>query len=153
MQPLPLSQHAQALVTRLAAAERFHPTHAPAYHVAGLGSGFYFAYEQLRNVAEYREHHLIMRSAIERYLARYVLLDNFEPAAGDMVTELTQSGYLKNDSVTMAVVEQIDNALGHYANIYQQLRRERISSSTAVTWIHQIASVHIESLISPDPKG
>ncbi len=153
MQPLPLSQHAQRLASQLATAERFQPASGPAYHVAGLGGGFYFAYEQLRNVAQYREHHLLLRSAIERYLARYARLDKFEPVAGDMVTELTQSGYLKNDSVPLSVVEQIDELLEGYSTIYIGLRGQKINSDTASRWLDQIASIHIETLISPDPKG
>jgi hypothetical protein len=153
MQPLPLSQHAARLVSQLSQAEKLTPTGGPAYHVAGLGSGFYFAYEQLRNVAEYREHHLLLRSAIERYLARYVRLDKYEPMAGDMVTELTQSGYLKNDSVPASVVDDIDELLGNYAKVYAGLRSAKVDSGTAAQWLDQHASVHIESLIAPDPKG
>jgi hypothetical protein len=52
MQPLPLSQHAKRLVSRLEDSTRNLKPKGHAYHVAGLGSGFYFAYEQLRNVAE-----------------------------------------------------------------------------------------------------
>jgi hypothetical protein len=153
MPTLPLSPHARRLASQLEAAEKHQAPHGPAYHVAGLGSGFYFAYEQLRNVAEYREHHLLLRSAIERYLSRYSRLDKFEPAAAELVTELTQSGYLKNDSVPVHIVEQIDHLLESFVGIYHELRGKRIDSGTAYHWLFQIASVRIENLISPDPKG
>jgi hypothetical protein len=153
MQPLPLTQHAQRLAAQLAVAEHVQPTVGPAYHVASLGSGFYFAYEQLRNAAQYREHHLLLRSAIERYLHRYVRLEKFEPAGADLVTELTQSGYLKNDAVSVPVVEQIDKVLEEYSDIYHGLRAASTDGGTSTYWLYQIASVHIETLISPDPKG
>src|ERR1700748_2931776 len=105
MQTLPLSPHARRLVGQLEAADHLPKPAGHSYHVASLGSGFYFAYEQLRNVAEYREHHLLLRSAIQRYLTRHMRLENFEPVGADMVTELTQSGYLKNDTIPLKVVE------------------------------------------------
>src|SRR5687767_9703974 len=107
MQSLQLSPEARRLVTALHAAERQSSTGGQVFHVASLGAGFYFAYEQLRNAAEYRERHLLLRSAIERYLARDVSLRHYEPEAADLVTELTQSGYLKNDTVPLATIEQI----------------------------------------------
>jgi hypothetical protein len=153
MPPLPLSPHAQRLESQLSAADQWTPSGGPSYHVASLGSGFYFAYEQLRNVAEYREHHLLLRGAIERYLVRYVRYDHLEPVAGDMVTELTQAGYLKNDSVGLHVVDQIDQLLESQAQIYTKLKLHRVDGNQAAGWLDQITSVQIESLISPDPKG
>jgi hypothetical protein len=153
MPPLPLTPHAKRLVSQLTSAEQWTPSSGPTYHVASLGSGFYFAYEQLRNVAEYREHHLLLRGAIERYLVRYVRYDHLEAVAGDMVTELTQSGYLKNDSVPLHIVDQIDHLLERQAALYRKLRDHKVDGTQAATWLDQISSVQIESLISPDPKG
>ena len=153
MQPLPLSQHAKRLVSRLEDSTRNSKPKGHAYHVAGLGSGFYFAYEQLRNVAEYREHHLLLRSAVQRYLSRHMHLDTYEPIAADLVTELTQSGYLKNDTIAVSTIEDIDEMLAGYATIYHQLRSSRISRDTAADWLFQTASVQTENELAPDPKG
>jgi hypothetical protein len=154
MPPLPLSQHARRLVAGLeAAARQTRPSGHP-YHVASLGGSFYFAYEQLRNVAEYREHHLLLRSAIQRYLGRHMRMDTYEALGADLVTELTQSGYLKNDSVSLTVIDQIDGSLDSYAAIYRGLRSVRATDrDTTADWIFQTASVQVENLISPDPKG
>jgi hypothetical protein len=153
MPPLQLSQHARRLVSQLADAAHHPAPSGHAYHVASLGSGFYFAYEQLRNVAEYREHHLLLRGAIQRYLVHYVRLDRFEPAAAELITELTQSGYLKNDTVPTHVVEQIDKLVESYSAIYHSLRGHKLERDTAGHWLYQLASVHIENLIAPDAKG
>ena len=153
MQPLPLSQHAKKLVSRPEDSTRNSKPKGHAYHVAGLGSGFYFAYEQLRNVAEYREHHLLLRSAVQRYLSRHMHLDTYEPIAADLVTELTQSGYLKNDTIAVSTIEDIDEMLAGYATIYHQLRSSRISRDTAADWLFQTASVQTENELAPDPKG
>jgi hypothetical protein len=153
MQPLPLSPHANRLAEQLKDATPHHHADGPTYHVAGLGSSFYFAYEQLRNVTEYREHHLLLRSAIERYLRRYVRLEQPGSAAGELLAELTQAGYLKNDSVPLSVVDKTNELLASFSDVYGSLRAKHVDHSTAAEWLHQIASVQIENFISPDPKG
>jgi hypothetical protein len=154
MQPLPLSPSAHRLVNELESSVR-QPAHSgQTYHVSSLGSAFYFAYEQLRNVAEYREHHLLLRSAIERYLHRYIHIDQYEPSAGDLITELTQSGYIKNDTVPQAVVVQIDTQLSDYSQLFHGLTNTRKHSPEKIAgWLYQIASVRIETLLAPDPRG
>jgi hypothetical protein len=151
MQPLPLTPAADRLVGQLQDAAHQPAPASHAYHVAGMGAAFYFAYEQLRNVAEYREHHLLLRSAIGRYLMRYVRHDKYEPAAAELVTELTQAGYLKNDSVPVATITEIDRLLSGYALMYQTLHAtRRLNRATTADWFDDIASVQIEKLLSPD---
>jgi hypothetical protein len=154
MQPLPLSPSAHRLVSQLESSGHGNRSHGQTYHVASIGSAFYFAYEQLRNVAEYREHHLLLRSAVERYLRRYVHLDKYEPVAADLITELTQAGYLKNDTVSLTVVSDIDAQMEQYSDIFHSLYRFKPKNGDLYThWIYQIASVRIETLITPDPRG
>jgi hypothetical protein len=142
MPPLPLTPSAQRLAINLS-----HPPAVPTdqagqmLHVADIGATFYFAYEQLRNMAENREHHLLLRSAIERYLQRYVRLDHLEPFAQELVMELTQAGYLKNNSVSLGTIAAIDQLLVDIATL-----------SAESKWLIQYASVKIESLISPDHR-
>ncbi|HEY6736825.1 MAG TPA: hypothetical protein VI322_03860 [Candidatus Saccharimonadia bacterium] len=150
MPPLPLEPSAERLVYNLRHLPA-SPGGGPVYHVADIGAGFYFAYEQLRNMAEYREHHLLLRSAIERYLWRYVRLEELEPVAADLVIELTQAGYLKNDSVALATIEAIDDQLEQLADLALALTTEA-AADEVTTWIKQYASVKIESLLNPDPR-
>jgi len=152
MQPLPLSPGAKRLVSGLRAAERQKAAGGQVFHVASLGAGFYFAYEQLRNAAEYRERHLLLRSAIERYLAREVGLRHIEPMAADLITELTQAGYLKNDTVPVAVITQIDELVERCGKVFDDLTAKHISGQTAGKWLYQYASVAIENLLTPNPK-
>lgn len=153
MPPLPLSPTAARLDAQLKAAQGHHAPEGHSFHVARIGTGFYFAYEQLRNAAENREHHLLLRSAIERYLTRYVNLYAYRSAAPDLVTELTQSGYLKNDSVSMAKLEQIDEILGQYAELLSEVGTTKTASRKTVTkWVFQIASGQIEDLLSSNRR-
>jgi hypothetical protein len=152
MQPLPLSVGAKRLISSLQAANRHKAAGGQAFHVASLGAGFYFAYEQLRNAAEYRERHLLLRSAIERYLAREVSLHQVESMAADLITELTQAGYLKNDTVPVAVITQIDELIARCGNVFDALTGKHINGQTAGKWLYQYASVAIENLLALNPK-
>jgi hypothetical protein len=152
MQPLPFSTEAKRLVAGLKQAEKSSLPSGQVYHVASLGAGFYFAYEQLRNAAEYRERHLLLRSAIERFLSREVSLRHYEPQAGELVTDLTQAGYLKNDTVPVAAIETIDQLIAHCCKLYTELDRHKIPSHIAAKWLFQYASVQIENYLTPVPK-
>ncbi len=121
------------------------------FHTAAIGGKFYFAYEQLRNAAEYREHHLLLRTAIRRYLYRYVRLDRHQSMGADLVTELTEAGYLKNDTIPMARVRQIDDIIVRYGNIFELMhRRNKVDRAVASRWLFQISSVEIEDLLAPN---
>lgn len=154
MPPLPLQPSAQRLLINLAKPIRQPSDASHLVHVADIGAGFYFAYEQLRNIAEYREHHLLLRSAIERYLKRYISIAKLEPFAADLITELTQAGYLRNDSVDTGIVESIDRLMVTYAEIATALTGlEATPADEIVGWINQLASARIEALLSNDPRG
>ena len=156
MQPA-LLPAAQTLIDRLADVKGMGGDPVPGtrhFHVASIGTTFYFAYEQLRNVAEYREHHLLLRSAIERFLRRYVHLDRFRPVGADLVTELTQAGYLPNDTVTYDQMDAMDAVLQDYARLYREITTGKVAEPVqAASWIYQVASVHLESRLAANPRG
>lgn len=153
MQPSSLSDEARRLVTQLEALERVKADGGPAYHAAGIGGGFYFAYEQLRNAAAYREHHLLLRSAIERFLARTVNWRGDHLVAAELVTELTQSGYLKNDTIPVTKISQIDVLLHQYGQLCGQIvKEERVKRERAADWLYQIASAQIEDILVPNRR-
>jgi hypothetical protein len=152
MQPLPFSPDAKRLVSNLQAAEKHKAAGGQVFHVASLGAGFYFAYEQLRNAAEYRERHLLLRSAIERFLSREVSLRHFEPMAGELVNDLTQAGYLKNDTVALTTIDATDKLLERCTQLYRDLDKFKIASHVSAKWLIQYASVQIENYLTPVPK-
>jgi len=153
MQPLPLLPEAQRLVAQLKSVEAVQPETGPMYHAMGMGAGFYLAYEQLRNVATYREHHLLLRSAIERFLTRAIKWPRVGSVAEELVAELTQSGYLKNDTVPLAKLAHIDALLARYGQVYVGLTTDHNVKRPAVgAWLYQIASCQIEDLLVPNRR-
>lgn len=120
-------------------------------HVSDIGAGFYLAYEQLRNIAEYREHHLLLRGAIGRYLSRYVRLESPEPFAQDLVVELTQAGYLANDSISRETANQIDNITTQASQLLFAMRA-CADELEATGWVRQFVAMSIEATLAPDTK-
>jgi hypothetical protein len=147
MEAKPLSPDGQRLTAHLKAARQ----HAPKYsghpvHVTGVGGHLYFAYEQLRNAAEYSERHLLLRRAIERFLRRSLNLNRPDDDLGtELVTELTQARYIQNDTIHYQQVKMIEEIMARYAKLFGAVRQnQKLPSEQLKGWILQAASVEIE---------
>ena len=68
-------------------------------HINGAGRAITYAYEQLRNAAEYADDHLL-QFAIKRFFKRLFILrdENILKDSGEeLIIELTLAGYIAND--------------------------------------------------------
>ncbi len=147
-----LSPLMQGLV-RLLKQQRRQTWKGPTVHIPELASGAYFFYEQVRNAVEYRERHLFLRGAIERFLLRELRPGQTEGVGIELVTELTKTRYLPNDSVTEEAVEYLDYIARRYAQLQRAIHnsgatmdREAVASS-----IIQLMSVELERALQPNP--
>jgi hypothetical protein len=120
--------------------------HSEKVHVTGAGRTLTFAYEQLRNAAEYAEDHLL-QYAIKRFFKR-VFLSRDEARVKDigeeLIIELTLAGYLQNDSVTMTTIDQINTLAVEYFLAYTQYSKEE--------WTLGVLAVEVEQLLVGDLK-
>lgn len=152
MQPLPLSKDGLQLAHNLQAAATVpEPDTDEMVHVAGVAGSLYIAYEKLRNAAEYTEQHLLLRAAIERFLRRNILLRASDAKLGhELIVELTQAGYLKNDTVPLETVTKIDEFTAQYIHLAKTIElSHRVSHEKARHWTLQVLSVCIEKLLLP----
>jgi hypothetical protein len=115
-------------------------------HVTDVGGRLYFAYEQLRNAAEYSERHLLLRRAIERFLHRNLHLRGTVLGLGrELVNELTQARYLQNDTVAYTTVQYIDAIIERYVKLAAAVSEAHMVPAARLRdWIYQPASVEIE---------
>lgn len=116
-------------------------------HITGAGRTLTFAYEQLRNAAEYTEEHLLLTRAIRRFYRRAFLARDDKVIARlgeELITELTLAGYLENDSVKVATVEAINALASDYFKAHTRRLKE--------TWTLDVLAVEIERLLSADPR-
>ncbi len=147
MQPLELSTDGQTLLGNLEAATRQQkPKSVDVLHISGVGGNLYFAYEQLRNAAEYSERHLLLRRAIERFLIRNVHLRAEKSEVGhELIAELTQARYLANDTVPRTSAGDIDAIVHRYLKLAKAVKvAHDVPGSHLSDWIFQTASVEIE---------
>lgn len=115
-------------------------------HVSGAGRTLTFAYEQLRNAAEYTEDHLL-QYAIKRFFKRVFISRDKEVAKNsgeELVVELTMAGYLQNDSVTMKTIDRINTLAVDYFMAHAKYLKEE--------WTLDVLAVEVEQLLASDLK-
>ncbi len=117
-------------------------------HVVGAGATLTAAYEQLRNAAEYAEEHVLLQRAIRRFYRRLFMLRDKNGVAvsgEDLVIELTQAGYLANDTVSEGDVRAISELAGIYYDAYENLLRDKNIKREAVDkWTYELLAVEVE---------
>ncbi|MEO7904872.1 MAG: hypothetical protein ABIR91_03710 [Candidatus Saccharimonadales bacterium] len=121
-------------------------------HVSNLGHVLSSAYEQLRNASENIEDHLLFQRAILRFYKRNMsFIDNRTPQnlGIELVTELTQAGYLDNDSVNQRIPGAIDQLVQQFYVAYWMLvddQSVQVARDDAQRWILELLMVKSEHL-------
>lgn len=116
-------------------------------HVSGAGRTLTFAYEQLRNAAEYTEEHLLLQGAIKRFYKRAFLSRDqtkIKTSGEELIIELTLAGYLQNDTVTTATIETVNGLAVDFFNAQMKYNNE--------AWGLNVLAVEVERLLNDDPK-
>ena len=116
----------------------------PYVSVEQLTGRFAALYEKLRTLVDYKEYHVIRRSAIRRMLKRRLYIERTPNAAGKaLLRELVISGYLPNNKVPEAKGQQLHHII-HKWTVFQQ---EGLSISESLDF----ASIEIEQFLFRDP--
>lgn len=124
-------------------------------NVPNVGRIVTFAYEQLRNSAEYTQDHLLRQLAVRRFLVRTLSFHSRKTigmsTAEEIIVELTQAGYIENDTVQRSSLKKIHDSLSkHYANYWKM--KPHTARANAEEWTLDLMSVEIESIIADDKK-
>jgi hypothetical protein len=129
-----------------------HAVHPSTIHVPNVGNTLLFAYEQLRNASENIQDHLLFQRAILRFYKRNLSFAiNRAPSrlGNELIIELTQAEYLKNDTVPTTTAEELDTLINDLYSTYWKLRTERnIPNETAQKWVLELLSVKSEQLFN-----
>lgn len=121
--------------------------HAQKVHVTGAGRTLTFAYEQLRNAAEYTEEHLLLQRAIRRFFKRLFLSRDdgrIRTSGEELIVELTLAGYLQNDTVPVPTVETISKMAVDFYAAQTKYGKD--------AWGVDILAVETERLLNDDTK-
>jgi hypothetical protein len=102
-------------------------------------------YEKIRNVIDYKEDHLIKRSAIERILRRNLLIElRHKEFSEQFINELIMAGYLSRQEADKKLREKVKTILSKYQELVGKIRNFDNKS-----WIVGIASCEIEECLFP----
>ena len=116
-------------------------------------------YEAIRGIVDWREEHLLRKTAIERILKRRSLLqsdltgENGTDAAEQFLRELVRGGHFPNHFIPLEKIEETRQVLNKYAYILKnsgnggRKKREELSK-----WFVQMASYEVEITLDPHEK-
>jgi len=138
-------------------------------HVDEIASKVASLYEKIRKVVDWKEEHLIRRTAIERILKRrmiselsgFSLISNLKAKeiAEPLVLELIRGGHLPNDQIPQEKITQVEKILAKYIYILENNAiaqgRSPARLKTKVQfyhWILEIAACEIEEVLASPVK-
>lgn len=121
-------------------------------NVAGVGRVVSSAYEQLRNAAEYAQEHLLMQKAIRRFYVRNLSFQHEitikKSVAEELIIELTQSGYINNNTQPVERVDQLKDIIQKNYKNYWRLKKSKINERESQSWVLDLLSVETEGLVA-----
>src|SRR3989344_977644 len=129
-------------------------------HVDEVASNVAAFYEQIRTVVDWKEEHLMRRSAIIRKLKRRFLnleLNNFsaeEEIAEPLVLELIRGGHFPNDNIEESKIADIKNVINKYVFILKNSPENKKGKAGLqfYNWLLEIAACEIEETLAPCAK-
>lgn len=123
----------------------------PVLHVDEVAAKVAAFYEKMRGIIEWKEEHLLRKSAIERMLKRRLfLVENEKEIARPLVLELIRGGHFPNDSIEEEKVELVETIIYKYIFIIKNsaLPKEELKIQL-FAWILSIAACEIEEALDP----
>ena len=148
-----LNANGQQLSTQLVAAKTVgaNKPSGRLINVAGVGHVVSAAYEQLRNAAEYAQEHLLIQNAIRRFYVRSVSFHNHIPIsktiAEELIIELTQSGYIPNNTVDYGTIEKLGNTVSKVYENYWRMAVTGVDERKAHNWTLDLLSIESEDML------
>jgi len=108
-------------------------------------------YEKIRGVVDWREEHLLRKTAIERILKRRMLLRITEDFAEPFLQELIRGGHFPNENIPVTKIEEIQKIVEKYAYLLEHSSQEGTEKVLAElqTWLLSIAASEIEETLAP----
>ncbi len=104
-------------------------------------------YERVRQLIEYKDDHLIKRSAIERILKRNLIIEwRQSDFTGTFLNELAMAGYLTREQAQGGKREKIRRAISKYRDIFSDIYNIEVRR-----WLVSIAACEIEEILFPQP--
>ncbi|MDP2736087.1 MAG: hypothetical protein Q8P12_07885 [bacterium] len=111
-------------------------------------------YEKIRGVVDWREEHLLRKTAIERILKRRLLLGSVEGFAEPFLQELVRGGHFPNEQIPVTKIGEIQRIVEKYSYLLEHSPQEGAEKVLAELkmWVLGIAAAEIEETLAPPIK-
>ncbi len=112
-------------------------------------------YEKVRTIVDYKEEHLLRKSAIFRILKRRFLEgDDYYKIAENLIKELIGARYLPNNQIPETKIIEVAKIIEKYDLLFSGVKEQKglQASLKLYDWILGIAAVEIEEVIVPANK-
>ncbi|MBN1618317.1 hypothetical protein JW887_03175 [Candidatus Dojkabacteria bacterium] len=126
-------------------------------------------YEKIRQVIDWKEEHLLRRTAIERTLKRTFMtkvyglsiINDIEAKniAEPIVLELIRSGHFSNNKIASSKIQYVEKCLDKYIYMLSNSNLNTLENRIFIkrrievfTWILEIAACEIEEILEPNLK-
>src|SRR3990167_6222460 len=157
-----LSESTKKLVQQYKLSEQLNITRAnsPTIHVDEVASRVAAFYEHIRTIVDWKEEHLMRRSAIIRKLKRRFLnleLNNFsekEEIAESLILELIRGGHFPNDNIEESKITNVKNVIDKYIFVLKNSLENKKGKAGLqfYNWLLEIAACEIEETLAPCTK-
>ncbi|MEK7061900.1 MAG: hypothetical protein AAB957_01430 [Patescibacteria group bacterium] len=125
-------------------------------HVDEVASKVAAFYEHIRTIVDWKEEHLMRRSAIIRKLKRRFLnleLNNFseeEEIAEPLILELIRGGHFPNDNIEESKISKVKSVIDKYIFILKNSPENKKGKAGLqfYNWLLEIAACEIEEILS-----
>lgn len=129
------------------------PDIEPTIQVDEIASKIAAFYEQVRNLIDYHESHLLRKNVIARSLHRRIFLKDIsgEAIAEPLLKELIRSGYLGNRPVPERLISEVQRLIDTLLFLLERIPHhtgDRTGRETA-EWLIGIAVCAIEEIVAP----
>jgi len=123
------------------------PQEASKIHVDEVASKVASFYERIRGVVDYRDEHLLRKTAVSRSLKRRMLLKkNGRDVADPLVQELIRGGHFQNDFIEESKIGQVKSVIDKYVYILDNNHLGK--QADFYSWILNTAACEIEETLS-----
>jgi hypothetical protein len=140
--------------------------------VSDMVSKLSFVYEKLRNTVDYEDEYLLRKNAIKRIFKRQIMVESMlkdlesKELAIQLLTELIQAGYLKNNSIPEKKIYEIADIIEKYIKLQRcsfkkekffffslkkrNKKRTNKAQTILINWIISLAASEIEENLAKD---
>lgn len=108
-------------------------------------------YEKIRGVVDWREEHLLRKTAIERMFKRRILFNgNSSEMAEPLLNELIRSGHFPNNRIPTSAIQEIQQVINKYAFLVEKGKTyaDKKNHSFLEDWVLNIGACEIEEILA-----